>query len=156
VPDTPEDLPVEEQQLFIELWSWRLQDPTMDDSELASFALWFASGKLDPQWSLEQLQFVLNRVKRLRPAMGILERLAVYGRQHAVLVAQCFHLLATEDAEHSYLFDEAAVREVMTAIEESGDSEAIKILVQTIHELGLRGKLVYRELLPRLESCATL
>ena len=49
-----------------ELWEWRIINFENSDTrneyydELANFGYWFSSGKLDSDWSLNQLEYVIN------------------------------------------------------------------------------------------------
>ena len=72
-------VPPEILQRFRFLWEKRLSvaisSPDLYSEELAAFGSWFASGKFDDNWSLEQLKTVLNLVDKAEPDHLVIERL---------------------------------------------------------------------------------
>lgn len=64
-----------------------------DGEELRGFAWWFASGKFDDEWSLTQLQALLNAGGRVHPDHIVADRLAALRGNHLVEAVRTLELL---------------------------------------------------------------
>lgn len=83
------------------LWEWRrAASPTVgsepdDPPEYSGFSWWFTSGKLDTEWALSQLQWVLSMGVSAHATYSIAEslRAAVDEHEHVAAALSCLELL---------------------------------------------------------------
>lgn len=116
--------------------------------DLSYFGWWFASGKLDQDWSLDAVRRVLALGMKIEPDHVVVERLAKiadsYPRPSVELLNQLIDLEKEEWAIGGYK-DEA--RKILAAAMSSGDKEAARVASQTIERLGRRGHMEFGALI---------
>jgi hypothetical protein len=90
-----------------QLWERRLaavlESPGAID-ELRGFAWWFASGKFDEAWSLQQLQRVMNAEGGLDPDHVVAERLASCNEEHLETALASLELLIDSPTRRWFVF----------------------------------------------------
>lgn len=149
---TQGDIPEEILSRLKQLWEWRLaaankaQRPSEFEKEIAAFGWWFISDKFDTGWALDQLLASLQLVRRAEPVHMVLEMLAKTVTTHPIASVRCLKLITEGDREGWALY---AGREHVRRILQQGlqDPDAQKEAEQTIHYLGSRGFLDFRDLL---------
>jgi hypothetical protein len=152
IKDEPEPGPIERMKA---LWQRRLDwvrspaAPADAPSELVGFGWWFASGKLDDEWALTQLQGVLQIASRIEPDHMVVRRLAEMVEEYPLPVVRCLAAVVAADQEgwsiHGWMQD---ARGIITAAVNSSDTEAREAAIDLIHRLGARGHWDFRDLLP--------
>ena len=135
---------------LVSLWTARRREvmaaPEEHRDELASFGWWFAAGKLDSAWELNELRDVLNAIHAISLDHQVIERLAKLASQHAPLAVECLRaFLATERQYWTILGAEKHVRATLAAALQ--DNLACRGATALIHELGAMGYTKFRDLL---------
>lgn len=146
-PDVPDD------RLKL-LWEYRLAylDSTgagLDESdELTTFGRWFASGKLAPEWLLDQLIEALRRVKRVQNDRTVVEQLEALSASYPSRTVEALRLLVEGTAETwSISLWEEAARRLLGRVISSGEEPARSAAINLVHVLGARGHPGFRDLL---------
>lgn len=134
------------------LWESRLeeaksaQDAAVFVSEMEAFGWWFASGKFDDKWAIEQLLEALRLVQKTDPTHLVVDRLAEVSEKFPFEAVQCLGLLAKGDREgwkiHGWI-EEA--KTILSSAMKSG-GKATESAEDLIHYLGSRGYLQFRSL----------
>jgi hypothetical protein len=136
------------------LWEWRLstiqgektKGPFTD--ELSMFGSWFASGKLEGDWSLRQLRAVLDIVGEIEASHLVVSRLAqlsgVFPVESVTLLAKLVE--GDKKGWAPELWHERA-RDLLQHALTSNNAEAQRLAEQLINDLGVRGYLGYLDLL---------
>src|SRR5262249_40248120 len=116
--------------------------------EIAKFGWWFASGKFDDAWAIQQLEEALTLAKKADPNHMIAERLAEVAERMPRGAVRCLAALAETDHEGWTIAGwEAEARRVLTIVMQSDDLVAHETAKALIHRLGARGHLGFRDLL---------
>ncbi len=147
-----EDIPAAVMNRLKELWAQRLAaatraaDKSKFAKEVSAFGWWFASGKLDTGWALDQLLASLELGRRTEPARMVLETLATTAQTHPLESVRCLRLIAEGDRQGWELY---AGRNDVRPILQLGmeNTDAREEAKQLIHYLGSRGFLDFRDLL---------
>ncbi|MGW1344692.1 hypothetical protein ACWCOV_26870 [Kribbella sp. NPDC002412] len=140
------------------LWEWRVSTLQDDDGhreldELEGFGLWFASGKLDDSWALNQLHQLLTAGGSIDSDHSVLERLAALRRQHITEVVACFALVidaAQRNTPPQPWFvsaNDAEIRDVLEVGTKSDDPATRRLAQQTVNRLIARGHAQFGDLL---------
>ena len=135
---------------FRDLWDKRLASFKAGETgveELKGFAWWFSSGKLDDDWSLEQLRDLLESGGRVDPDHAVAERLAALVETHLDDVVACLSLLI-DASEHRWFV--LGSRAEITAIVARGLSHgngASKTAREIVNRLAADGHTNFAELL---------
>jgi hypothetical protein len=123
--------------------------PTISLGELAPFGWWFVSAKFDDIWTITQLKDILEMNVKVVPDYFIIERLSKLAQTLPGLVIDCLILMIENDEEgmrvHSW---RKYIQEILTKVIQSGDKDAKHSAVCLIHELGARGYIELRKLIP--------
>jgi hypothetical protein len=143
-------------QRFTTLWEWRMEVTSAADSpeshreELSAFGWWFASGKFDDTWAIEQLHRVLEMVGRVEPDHKVAETLATLAGDKPLLATQCLHLMIEGDKEgwRVHMWKDEAKAILSTALASSG-KKARDLAEDVVHRLGARQFLEFGDLLPK-------
>jgi len=84
-----------------QLWDYRLEEsrrsPSQHVGELAEFGWWFASGKFDDTWAIEQLAMVLRTGGKINPGHKVAGRLVSLCQQMPYGVLECLNLMIAND-----------------------------------------------------------
>jgi len=143
---------------FRTLWEWRMEVASAADSpeshraELSAFGWWFASGKFDDTWAIEQLHKVLEIVGRVEPDHKVAERLATLAGDMPLLATQCLRLMIEGDKEdwRVHMWKDEA-RAILSTALGSSDKKAHDLAEDVVHRLGARRFLEFRDLLSAME-----
>lgn len=141
------------------LWIHRLEAARSTSSresflmELAQFAWWFLSRRLDDMWAVDQLRDVLKLTGRVEAEDQVVERLAEICEEIPSKAVQCLGLIAEKsiDPWAPMMWRDHAYKLLATAIK-SGQSEAAEAAVDLIHQFGARGYEEFGALLPKVSD----
>ena len=85
------------------LWICRLEvaqkSPSQHVAELSEFGWWFASGKLEDSWAMQQLAAVLVTTGKLKAEHKVAHRLGLLCPQMPLQVLECFNQIVGRDRE---------------------------------------------------------
>jgi hypothetical protein len=137
-----------------DLWNRRLAAVEASEEEgagkeLRGFAWWFASGKLDPAWSLEQLAAIVAAGGRIHPDHLVADRLAALRDEHLPAVLRALELLIESGTRPWFVL---GARDEIEAILVSGlaaDGEPAERARDIVNRLVARGHVDYERLLQR-------
>jgi hypothetical protein len=136
------------------LWERRLEgvresgDPQAGE-ELRGFAWWFASGKLDPAWSLQQLAATVEAGGRIHPDHLVAERLAVLRDEHLPAVVRALELLIESGARPWFVLGAREQIEAILDMALAADGEPAARGRDVVNRLVARGHSDYERLLER-------
>jgi len=135
-----------------ELWSQRLkavgQQAQMGAEELKEYGWWFASGKLDDEWSITQLLEVLRLAKQVEPDHLVVERLVEMAQTTPLQCVEALRMMIEGDTKGwSVRGWQEKAKEILRAARKSGDSEAREGAEELVNLLGSRGYFDFGELL---------
>lgn len=116
--------------------------------ELSAFGWWFASGKFDDSWAVEQLIGTLSLTRRIDADWLVLEKLTRLAEAMPKEVVRCVSLMIEGDLEvwtiHGWLKE---LRAILSKIIRSSDRIARQAAVEVVNRLGTKGFLEFRDLL---------
>ena len=138
-----------------DLWKWRLrlaqssEQPKEYEQELISFGKWFESGKLDPDWGLEQLLTVLRLTGHIDADRKMVEQLASLADKYPREVIEIFRLMieGEPDGFQMYLWKKPG-KELLQKVIQGKDKKAKEAAIDLVHRLGAMGYLDFRDVLP--------
>ena len=117
--------------------------------ELRGFAWWFASGKLDAAWSIEQLEALLNIGGRLDPDHLVAERLAALRGDHLAAVVRCLELVIESGSRPWFVLGARAEIETILTAALAANGEVAARARDIANRLVARGHADYERLLRR-------
>lgn len=147
--------PVEEKFInpLLKLWNWRIKEfnncdnPNEYIDELSNFGTWFGSGKLDDDWSLSQLEFVLEKCQKLTNRDWVMKHLSKITMSNPQRIIKISKLILSLDLKpweiHSW---EDELREILNQIKDNGSSRDKEYALELIDLLGALGEFKYRDL----------
>lgn len=147
-----ETIPPEVIERLKKLWEVRLNatrsSPDADRAELSAFSSWFTSRKFDNEWTLAQLNTVLQLIGNLQHDFDAPERLVELAPQYPLETVECLRLMI-EGSKETWQISlwRDAPRKVLQAAKESGDATVIKAVDDVVNRLGARGFFEFRDLL---------
>lgn len=116
--------------------------------ELSAFGWWFASGKFDDPWAVEQLIAVLSLTRKIDADWLVLEKLALLAEAMPKEVVQCVSLMIEGDLEvwtiHGWLKE---LRAILSKTIRNSDVNARQATIEVVNRLGTKGFLEFRDLL---------
>lgn len=128
------------------LFDWRLEQTNVAQ-ELEAFGWWFASGKLDDDWSMKVLVELLSKSVLPEPDHMVVERLASLAETRPTAALQCLERIVDLSSKswsiHGWV-DEA--RQLLGVGLKSGE-EAKAVAERIIHKLGAMRFSAFRSLL---------
>ncbi len=137
-----------------EIWEHRLAEvlgsnPLDSKEELAEFGWWFVSAKLDPQWSLKNLQTVLTHSDSLDAEYQAYERISQLTPPWPVLCMKCLDLMIQPGTRRRWSLDlsEDHLGKALRAALDSGDPEARDLARSIANKLSAHGYPGYLRLL---------
>ncbi|NLE46208.1 MAG: hypothetical protein GX620_15925 [Chloroflexi bacterium] len=149
---TPDEVPAWIVERLMGLWVWRCETSksgaTPDYREMAAFGWWFASAKLDDEWSLTQLKQVLAITSDVEADHLVAKRLAELAHTHPLDSIECLRLMSVSDPSWRHLAWRQDMRSALVTAMQSEDEEAVRAAEELINLLGAQGILEYRDLLP--------
>lgn len=133
------------------LWEWRVQEAGgILSKEFEGFGWWFASGKFDDAWAMEQLAVALKLAGKVEPDDMVVERLETLVTDMPKRAVECLRMIVDGDIErwaiHGWM-DRA--RTILEKAIQGQTPEAREAAVDLVHRLGARGYLEFRDLLPK-------
>jgi len=118
-------------------------------NEMSAFGWWFASGKFDDKWALEQLLEALRITNKLEADRLVVERLTMMSEEMPILTIRCLEYLVKGDKEGWKMYGwREHVKKILSGVLQAG-GEAAPMAEEMIHYLGSRGYLEFRVLLER-------
>jgi hypothetical protein len=133
-------------------WEWRKKDNKrpISNSERKEFGLWFASGKFDDDWSIKQLKEVLNNVGDVDSSHMVSEHILDIASIMPFDAIECLHIVVEKSKDNFEFYGwQKNARSIISAVLNSDNENAKELAIETIHILGARGYLEYRDLLPK-------
>ncbi|MBN2308048.1 MAG: hypothetical protein JXR94_03705 [Candidatus Hydrogenedentes bacterium] len=136
-------------------WHWRLgeaqnsEDPASFKGELQWFGNWFASGKFDDRWSLEQLEKALGIASWAELDHLVVKQLGKLSESFPDRTLRCLSMMIDGDQEGYGIasWTESTQAILRNAIE-CEDAATRDAGIALVHRLGSLGHLEYRALLP--------
>ena len=117
-------------------------------AEISAFGWWFASGKFENTWAIEQLKEVLKLSNQIESDFLVVERLASLTLDFPASVVECLDLIIRRD-ERGWRFSRwrEHTRTILSDILQSSDEMAQQTAKDLINYLGSQGHLDFRDLL---------
>ena len=116
--------------------------------ELSAFGWWFASGRFEDRWALEQLRNVLVLIKHVDAGWLVVERLSKVAEEFPREAVSCLRVLIDADAqEWGMLGADDGVSDILRKALASGVPNAASEARSLIHHLGSMNRREYRSLL---------
>ncbi len=137
------------------LWAKRLNavktgGSSADTTELIPFGWWFASGRLDDTWAIEQLIEVLKIGGWAELDHLVIERLASLTASMPQQVIQCLQMMVEGDKEGWKIIGwRDHIRSILSTAIQGNDPEAREVAIDLVHRLGARGLFEFKNLLPK-------
>lgn len=145
-----DELPEEIETRLIELWEWRISEAEKKDNyvELSDYFWWFASGKLDDDWSLAQLKYVLSKQMNFDNLTFAADRLTDFVPSKPSDVLECLDLMIQKLSDEGfYLTWNDKAKEILERTYNSDEKKIKEYALELINKMGSHGYLDYRELL---------
>jgi hypothetical protein len=127
----------------------RESDDLQAGEELRGFAWWFASGKLDATWSLEQLAATVEAGGRIHPDHLVAERLAALRDEHLPAVVRALELLIESGTRPWFVLGAREQIESILATALAAEGEPAARARDVVNRLVARGHTDYERLLER-------
>jgi len=149
-----DELSDEQQGRLRALWERRLEavrESDEDDAgeELRGFAWWFASGKFDPAWSLEQLAAIVDAGGRIHPDHLVAEQLAALRNEHLLAVLHAVDLLIEAGTRPWFVLGARDEIEAILASGLAASGESGERARDIVNKLVAGGHVDYERLLQR-------
>lgn len=137
------------------LWVHRRSEASRETGssaeELAAWGWWFASGRFDASWSLDQLEWVLTAVGKADPDHLVVEELARLAPSHTPRVVRCLrlffeHIRGRTDEWRIHAAEEET-KVILSAGLQHGDQIVREEAADLVNYLGARGFRQFRALL---------
>jgi len=136
------------------LWEHRLEVaraatlPTSYINELAAFGWWFASGKFDDSWAIEQLKKALELVGQVEPDDLVVDRLAVLAEVMPDSAVECLKLVIEKGKRLGRIyFWRNQVKTILAKAIQGSNHQTRQSATALINRLGELGNWDFRELL---------
>ena len=155
VHNSSDDVPPSVLVRLMSFATWRVDTESIawsgnPSEELAGFGWWFASDKFPETWALELLLRVLRFSATPDVDHLVVQRLAALASANPRASIECLRLLVNGDKEgwHVYLWREDT-QSVLRHVLDAEDSDARRIAIDTINDLGRRGYVEFGQQLRR-------
>ena len=134
------------------LWTERLkavdQQPEIGAEELKEYGWWFASGKLDDEWSIAQLLEALRLAKQVEPDHLVVERLVEMTQKAPRQCVEALSMMIEGDTQGwAILGWKGKAEEILRTARKSGNAEARERAEEVVNLLGSRGHFGFGRLL---------
>lgn len=153
------ELPEEAIEKLKAFWNWRFTQVTTGGNskhyarELSEFGGWFASGHLNLDWSISQLQEVLKRTGKAEPDHLVIERLVAIREAMPGKAVECLRLLVEGDKEGWLLLGQQDnVAQILASALGDTDTHARELARDFINWLAARGIREFLSLLQKQRS----
>ncbi len=154
-------IPIEDKYLnpLIKLWEWRIKEFNNSDNpseyidEISNFGAWFGSGMLDTDWSLCQLEFVLEKCKILTNKEWVfkhLTKIVLSNPKRIIKICKSIFSMDLKPWEIHRWEDE--IREILEQINNSGSTYDKREALELIDLLCTLGQFQYRDLWASLQN----
>jgi hypothetical protein len=137
------------------LWLSRLstirdsKTPALHVAELDAFGWWFASGKFEDQWAVEQLKEALTLSPHSRIAWLVIDRLKELVQAMSVPALECLDLIIERDMGGlAIIASRDDIRSLLATALGIPNKRIQEIAIVIINHLCARGHLDFRDLLP--------
>jgi hypothetical protein len=135
------------------LWMRRIEEAQNADEkddykpEMSAFGRWFASGRLDSQWAINELKSALSISGKISSDHSVIEQLAMIAPQFPLESVECFRLMAEGDKEGWLIesWKEDALTLLRAALGSDIAKDAAEEIVNRLLAKGLNG--AFRDLL---------
>lgn len=151
--NTEGEVPVRIKEQFKRIWENRVafhekEKQGNEIQELNGFGWWYASGKLDEQWALEQLILSLQMGALADPEQFVIDHLEKAVSTYPLLVAQAL-ILIIDGSEDEWLItgSKEEIRKIAEVVYKNSDSTIKKSGTDLINRLVAKGYLEVRSLL---------
>jgi hypothetical protein len=149
-----DELTAEQQGRLRALWERRLEAVRESDEEnageeLRGFTWWFASGKFDPAWSLEQLAAIVDAGGRIHPDHLVAEQLAALRDDHLPAVLHALDLLIDAGTRPWFVLGARDEIEAILASGLAANGESSERARDIVNKLVAGGHVDYERLLQR-------
>lgn len=136
-----------------DLWKWRLESAESGSTsafrnELTWFGGWYASGRFDESWAIEQLLRALRIGGRAEPEHLVIDRLRLDAIRFPLPTIRSLGLMLDGDRDGwralSWRDD---IRAIIRSVMSNEDETSREAAVDLVHKLGARGYFEFRDLL---------
>lgn len=150
--DTKEPIPNQISERLKELWTKRVevakQQPGPSAEELKEYGWWFASGKFNGEWSINQLLEALRLARWAEPDHLVLERLAEMSQAMPLQCIQALTMIVDGDTKGwAILGWQDKAKDIIRAARKSRNPDARRVAEDLVNLLGSRGHFDFGELL---------
>jgi DNA-binding transcriptional ArsR family regulator len=144
------------------LWEARVRvakesgKPETFREDLASFGLWFSSGRFEVDWSLRTLKTVLDLTGKIGFAYQVIARLAILAPDRPRQVVHCLHEIIRAERDywpHMYAHEQTAA--ILDIGLSSPDRDVAAMAAETINIIGERGDWSFQPLLAQRSRSAS-
>jgi hypothetical protein len=124
----------------MKLWNWRMANGS-SQTEMASFGHWFASGLLDPDWSLDRLTAVIKADVPIKDINSVFERALDLAAEREIQVASvaAAYLVSAPNRTDYGMADDAISQIARTVQAPAAPAEARKLGAEIESRLLSRG-----------------
>jgi hypothetical protein len=141
-------------KLLKELWEMRIveaesaEDKKPYEKEMSAFGWWFASGKLDEDWSIKEFLRSLEITKKTNGDYAVVDRLDVLVNSKPLEAVNILQALVKTDIQQWVLFgSETDLKSILSKALSSSNEEAKSVATALINKLVLLGYTNYGDLL---------
>jgi hypothetical protein len=136
-----------------QLWEWRLDllrtTPDADMAELIGFGWWFSSDRLGVDWTVAQLQALLEAGGTVKPEHMVAEQLAAYRSTRLDKVVACLALLIDAATDRWFISGSLdSIRAILGEGIRGADPATRRRTGEIINRLVARGHAAFADLLP--------
>ena len=147
-----EEVPEKVLKRLVMLWEKRCRlaasSPENHKHEMAAFGWWFASGKFDDRWAIEQISEALKIADKVVVDYIVVERLAEITPQLPLQAVEVLAAIVRGDKEGwGILGWREEARDILEKALTSSNAEAVRKAEEIINELLAKGFLEFRDLL---------
>jgi hypothetical protein len=147
-----EAIPGELAERLKALWANRLEvarhEPGAGAEELKEYGWWFGSGKLEDQWSINQLLEALRVAKRVEPSLMVVERLAQVSEASPLESVEALRMIVEADVKGwDILGWRDKAKEIVRAAMRSDNADARRRAEDLVNLVGSGGHFDFGELL---------
>ncbi len=122
-------------------------------TEFSAFGWWFVSAKFADNWSIEQLKVAVKLSGTLDVDYLVIERLARLSQEKPLAAVECLRQMVERDTKRwALLVSEENARVILKSALNCADDDARKAAEDLVNQLGARGHLAFRDLLPRQQK----
>ena len=150
--NTTDSVPMEITERLKILWTQLVaaaqRHPERSNDEFKEYGWWFASSKLDDQWSVDQLLEALRLAKRVEPDHLVVERLVTLATSMPGPSVEALRMMIDGDSKGWGVLGWAdKAKEIIRAARKSGNARARETAEYLVNLLGSRGHFDFGELL---------